>query len=252
MMKEAEKTTAPAGQYGFFRRTFQAFTYRDFRLMWAGAFTSTTGTWMQSVAQAWLVLDMTGSKSAFFLGLLGFLQDLPIMLFSLVGGVVADRIDRRKILLGSQYVQMACAFILTLLAYFKVVHIGHMMVLVFVAGTAMSFGGPAYQALIPGLVERKAVPNAVALNSIQFNLARVVGPMIAGVTMAALGAAICFFLNGLSFLAVIAGLYMIHPRFCRGRPPSRGWPGSILSASAARSGSSRCSVSSAPFAASRC
>jgi predicted MFS family arabinose efflux permease len=209
----SETPLAAAGRFGFFKRTFQAFGYRDFRLMWAGAFTSTTGTWMQSVAQSWLVLEMTGSRSAFFLGLLGFLGDLPIMLFSLIGGVVADRIDRRRILLGSQYVQMTCAFILTLLVYFKVVHISHMMILVFVAGTAMSFGGPAYQALIPGLVERKDVPNAVALNSIQFNLARVVGPLFAGITMAALGASTCFFLNGLSFLAVIAGLYMIRATF---------------------------------------
>jgi predicted MFS family arabinose efflux permease len=196
-----------------FRRTFQAFGYRDFRLMWTGAFTSTTGTWMQSVAQSWLVLEMTGAKSAFFLGLLGFLGDLPIMLFSLIGGVLADRVDRRRILLASQYIQMTCAFILTMLVYFNVVHVAHMMVLVFVAGTAMSFGGPAYQALIPGLVERKAVPNAVALNSIQFNLARVVGPLIAGAAMAALGAVACFFLNGLSFLAVIAGLYRIRAAF---------------------------------------
>ncbi|HTY62690.1 MAG TPA: MFS transporter [Acidobacteriota bacterium] len=209
----SDNSSAAAGPTGFFQRTFQAFGYRDFRLMWAGAFTSTTGTWMQSVAQSWLVLEMTGSRSAFFLGLLGFLGDLPIMLFSLIGGVVADRIDRRMILLGSQYVQMTCAFILTLLVYFKVVHIGHMMVLVFVAGTAMSFGGPAYQALVPGLVERKVVPNAVALNSIQFNLARVVGPLIAGVTMAAFGSVTCFFLNGLSFLAVIAGLYLIRATF---------------------------------------
>lgn len=208
-----ESSPAAAGQLKFFQRTFRAFNYRDFRLMWTGAFTSTTGTWMQNVAQAWLVLDMTGPRSAFFLGLLGFLGDLPIMLFSLVGGVVADRIDRRMILLGSQYIQMTCAFILTLLVCFKVVHIWHMMILVFVAGTAMSFGGPAYQALIPGLVERKDVSNAVALNSIQFNLARVIGPLLAGATMAALGAGMCFFLNGLSFLAVIAGLYMIQAPF---------------------------------------
>jgi predicted MFS family arabinose efflux permease len=208
-----ESSQATSGRSAFFKRTFQSFRYRDFRLMWTGAFTSTTGTWMQSVAQAWLVLEMTGPRSAFFLGLLGFIGDLPIMLFSLIGGVVADRIDRRRILLGSQYTQMSCAFILTLLVYFKTVHIWHMMILVFVAGTAMSFGGPAYQALIPSLVERKDVPNAVALNSIQFNLARVVGPLIAGVTMAALGASACFSLNGLSFLAVIAGLYMIRATF---------------------------------------
>jgi MFS family permease len=216
MMKEentAASETSPENSGGFFKRTFRAFGYRDFRLMWTGAFTSTTGTWMQSVAQSWLVLEMTGSKSAFFLGLLAFLGDLPIMLFSLIGGVVADRIDRRKILLGSQYIQMTCAFMLTLLVYFKVIHIAHMMILVFVAGTAMSFGGPAYQALIPGLVERKDLPNAVALNSIQYNLARVVGPLLAGITLAALGAVLCFFLNGLSFLAVIAGLFMIRATF---------------------------------------
>jgi predicted MFS family arabinose efflux permease len=222
-MMEEEKTTAnetvsdtssaSIDQFGFLKRTFRAFSYRDFRWVWGGAFTSTTGTWMQTVAQSWLVLEMTGSRSAFFLGLLGFLQDLPILLFSLIGGVVADRIDRRKILLGSQYVQMTCAFVLTLLVYFKVVHIGHMMMLVFVAGTAMSFGGPAYQALIPGLVERKDLPNAVALNSIQFNLARVVGPLIAGVALASLGAVGCFFFNGLSFLAVIVGLNMIRATF---------------------------------------
>jgi predicted MFS family arabinose efflux permease len=209
----SETSSEAADRFGFLDRTFQAFRYRDFRLMWAGAFTSTTGTWMQTVAQAWLVLEMTGSKSALFLGFLGFLQDLPILLFSLIGGVVADRIDRRKILLASQYVQMTCALVLTLLVYFKVVRIGHMMILVLVAGTAMSFGGPAYQALIPGLVERKDVPNAVALNSIQFNLARVVGPLLAGVALAALGAVACFFLNALSFLAVIAGLYIIRATF---------------------------------------
>ena len=210
------QTATAASQPGFIGRTFQAFHYRDFRLMWTGAFTSTTGTWMQNVAQAWLVLEMTGTRSSFFLGLLGFLGDLPILLFSLVGGVVADRIDRRKSLLASQYIQMTCALILTLLVYFKMIHVWHMMILVFVAGTAMAFGGPAYQALIPGLVDRKDLSNAVALNSIQFNLARVIGPFLAGITMAAFGAVICFFLNGLSFLAVIASLYMIKAPF---QPP---------------------------------
>lgn len=196
---------------GFLSRTFQAFRYHDFRLMWAGAFTSTTGTWMQNVAQSWLVLDMTGS--AFFLGLVGFLGDLPILLFTLIGGVVADRVDRRKLLLGSQYVQMTNAFILAALVVFGKLHIWHILALVFVTGTAQSFGGPAYQALIPGLVKREDVPNAVALNSIQFNLARVIGPLLAGVTLAAAGAAACFALNGVSFVAVIISLYVIQATF---------------------------------------
>jgi len=152
---------------GFLSRSFQPFRYRDFRLMWIGAFTSTCGTWMQSVAQSWLVLELTGS--AFYLGLVGFLADLPIMLFSLVGGVVADRADRRKLLLGSQYTQMASAFILTALVFADKVQVWHILALVFISGTGQSFGGPAYQALIPGLVPRQDVPKAIALNSIQFN-----------------------------------------------------------------------------------
>jgi predicted MFS family arabinose efflux permease len=178
--------------------------------MWAGAFTSTTGTWMQDVAQSWLVLEMTGSAS--FLGLLNFFANLPFVLFSLVGGVTADRFDRRKLLLGSQYTQMACAFVLTALVAFHHIRVWHMMVLVFVVGTGQSFGGPAYSALIPGLVKREDVPNAIALNSIQFNLARVFGPVLAGVALA-WGAAICFFLNGISYIAVIISLYLIQATF---------------------------------------
>jgi len=192
-------------------RTFQAFRYHDFRLMWSGAFTSTTGNWMQQVAQSWLVLEMTGS--AFYLGLVGFLGDLPILLFTLVGGVVADRIDRRKLLLGSQYTQMTCALILTALVLLDQVRIWHILGLVFIAGTGQSFGGPAYAALIPGLVKREDVPNAIALNSIQFNLARMVGPLLAGVVLAAAGVAWCFALNGLSFVAVIISLYLIRATF---------------------------------------
>ena len=195
---------------GIVSRTFRAFKYPDFRLMWAGAFTSTTGTWMQDVAQSWLVLEMTGSAS--FLGLLNFFANLPFVLFSLVGGVTADRFDRRKLLLGSQYTQMACAFVLTALVAFHHIRVWHMMVLVFVVGTGQSFGGPAYSALIPGLVKREDVPNAIALNSIQFNLARVFGPVLAGVALA-WGAAICFFLNGISYIAVIISLYLIQATF---------------------------------------
>ena len=192
-------------------RTFQAFRYHDFRLMWSGAFTSTTGTWMQQVAQSWLVLELTGS--AFYLGLVGFLADLPILLFTLVGGVVADRIDRRKLLLGSQYIQMTTALILTTLVLLDQVRIWHILGLAFIAGTGQSFGGPAYAALVPGLVKREDVPNAIALNSIQFNLARMVGPLLAGVVLAAAGVAWCFALNGLSFVAVIISLYLIRATF---------------------------------------
>jgi MFS family permease len=187
-----------------FRRAFAAFTYRDFRVLWLGAFTSTVGNWMQEVAQAWLVFDLT--KSSFYLGLDDFLGQLPILLFTLIGGVVADRHDRRHLLLGSQFVQMTTAFILAGLIFWRVVRVQHILLLSFVAGMGQAFGGPAYQALIPSLVRKNDLPNAIALNSIQFNLARVVGPILAGMTLAAWGGAACFALNGLSFLVVIVAL----------------------------------------------
>ena len=186
------------------QRALAAFTYRDFRVLWFGAFTSTVGTWMQRVAQSWLVLELTGST--FYLGLDDFLSQLPILLFTLLGGVIADRYDRRRLLLGSQYVQMSTAFTLAALVFWDVIAIQHVLALSVATGLAQAFGGPAYQSLIPSLVNRKDLPNAIALNSIQFNLARVVGPLLAGVAMAALGAAGCFGLNGLSFLVVILAL----------------------------------------------
>jgi MFS family permease len=186
------------------RRAFAAFTYRDFRVLWLGAFTSTVGNWMQEVAQAWLVFDLT--KSSFYLGLDDFLGQLPILLFTLIGGVVADRHDRRHLLLGSQFVQMTTAFILAALIFWHRVRVEHILLLSFVAGMGQAFGGPAYQALIPSLVRKDHLPNAIALNSIQFNLARVIGPILAGATLAAWGGAACFALNGLSFLVVIVAL----------------------------------------------
>ncbi len=195
----------------FSQRTFRSFRYRDFRLQWIGAFTSTTGTWTQQIAQAWLVYQLTGSP--FYLGLTAFLGELPFILFTLIGGAAADRIERRKLLLGSQYIQMASAFTLTALVYWDVIAIWHFLVLVFVVGTAQAFGGPAYQALIPTLVDREDLPNAIALNSIQFNLARMIGPLLAGVLLDWVGAVYCFAFNGLSFVAVIITLNLIQTRF---------------------------------------
>ncbi len=191
----------------FLSRTFLAFSYRDYRLLWTGAFTSSVGTWMQKVAQNWLVLTMTGS--AFLLGLDAFLGDVPFLLFSLFGGVLADRADKRKILILSQLVQMSSAFLLTVLILRESVSIWMILALSFVVGFAQSFGGPAFQALVPTLVSREAISNAVAFNSIQFNLARVVGPVLAGYAFHFFGPAACMALNGASFLAVIAALLRI-------------------------------------------
>ena len=179
--------------------------------MWIGACTSSIGTWMQIVAQGWLIYRL--SHSARLLALDQFLGGIPIFMFSLIGGVVADRMERRKILLGSQYVQMASAALLTLLVATGHVHVWHILCLSFVSGLAQAFGGPAYQALIPTLVEREDMPNAIALNSIQFNMAVTIGPALAGQALAKLGEKWCFGLNALSFLAPIISLSMISARF---------------------------------------
>jgi MFS family permease len=194
------------------RRLGAALHYRDFRILWAGAFLSSIGTWMQKVAQNWLVLTLTGSASAFYLGLDTFLGEIPILLFTLIGGVIADRHDRRRLLLGSQYVQMATAFTLAALVYWDIVEIWHVLTLSVITGMAQAFGGPAHQSLLPSLVEKQDIPNAVALNSIQFNLARVIGPLLAGAALAAFGMAACFGLNGLSFFAVIIAILSLHVR----------------------------------------
>ena len=179
--------------------------------MWIGACTSSIGTWMQIVAQGWLIYRL--SHSPFLLALDQFLSGIPIFLFSLVGGVIADRVERRKILLGSQYVQMASATILTILVATGWVHVWQILCLSFISGFAQAFGGPAYQALIPTLVEREDMPNAIALNSIQFNLAVTIGPALAGLALARFGETWCFGLNALSFLAPIISLSLITARF---------------------------------------
>jgi predicted MFS family arabinose efflux permease len=199
------------------RRVFKAFQYRDFRLMWVGACTSSIGTWMQIVAQSWLIYRLSHSK--FLLALDQFLAGLPIFLFSLIGGVIADRIDRRRVLLGSQYIQMASATVLTILVATGLVQVWHILCLSFVSGFAQAFGGPAYSALIPTLVEKEDMPNAIALNSIQFNLAVTVGPALAGQALAKLGETWCFGLNAVSFLAPVVSLLIIKARFL---PPKTG------------------------------
>ncbi len=200
---EAEASARP----GWLRQTFSALHYRDFRILWFGAFTSTIGTFMQTFAQAWLVYSMT--DSAFLLGVDGFLSTGPMLLFSLFGGVIADRVERKKIMLLSQYLQMAFALVLALLIYIHQIKVWHIFVMSFLTGSIQSFSGPAYASLLPLLVDRKDVPNAIAMNSMQFNLARVLGPALGGIVFALWGAASCFTLNGISFIAVIIAYTII-------------------------------------------
>jgi MFS family permease len=188
------------------RRISAALTYRDFRLLWMGALTSSIGTWMQKVAQAWLIVTLTEEQSAFYLGLDSFLGELPILLLTIVGGVVADRHDRRRLMPLSQVVQMSVAFTLATLVVTDAIRIWHILALSCVTGCAQAFGGPAYQALVPTLVQKEHLPNAVALNSIQFNLARIIGPIVAGAALASFGMVMCFGINGISFLFVMAAI----------------------------------------------
>ena len=183
-----------------------ALTYRNFRLLWMGALASSIGTWMQKMAQAWLIVTMTGSRSAFFLGLDSFFGELPLLFFTMIGGVIADRRDRRHMILMSQIIQMLVAMVLAVLIYTRRIHIVHVFELSFCAGCARAFGGPAYQSLIPTLVGEEHLANAIALNSIQFNVARVIGPLVAGAALAAFGMVACFGFNGFSFLFVIAAI----------------------------------------------
>jgi predicted MFS family arabinose efflux permease len=203
-------SASAAPERTFFQRTFAAFHYPEFRLLWTGACLSSIGTWMQSVAQNWLVLDLTNSPS--MLGLDAFLGQIPIFLFSLIGGVIADRVDRRQMCIASQIVQMACAFLLASLFALHKVQVWHILSLSFVVGCAQAFGGPAYTALVPSLVPPKELQNAVALNSIQFNLARVLGPVFGGTALTTVGAVWCFALNGVSYVAPIVALLMLTPR----------------------------------------
>ena len=188
-------------------RLGEAFTYSRFRNLWTAAFTSAVGTWMQRFAQQWLVFTLT--ESPFYLSLDMFVGAVPLLLFTLIGGVVADRYDRRHLLMGSQGLQMICALTLSVLVLTDTVRLRYILALSFATGVAQAFGGPAFQSLIPGLVPRKTIPNAVALNSIQFNLAQSIGPLIGGVIFTTLGLVACFGLNSLSFLVVIVVLSLM-------------------------------------------
>jgi len=179
----------------------------NFRFFWSGNFLSNIGTWMQNVAQGWLVLTLT--DSAFWLGVVGFAGAIPFLIFMLFGGVIADRVDKRRLLLVTQTVMMLLAFVLAGLAYFKVITVWEVVVLAFLNGTAMAMNNPSYQAMVPKLVAREDLTNAIALNSAQFNMSRILGPTLGGYAMAVFGVAGNFFLNGLSFVAVLFALTRI-------------------------------------------
>ena len=191
-----------------FPRIARALRHRDFRLFWAGNFTSNVGTWMQNVAQGWLVLKL--SNSAFWLGMVGFASSVPILFFALIGGVIADHVNKRKLLMVTQSIMAISAFAMAFLTWRHWITVDWITLLALVTGIAMSLNTPSYQALVPTLIPREDLTNAIGLNSAQFNMSRVIGPTLGGFAMSLLGEAGNFFLNGLSFLAVIVALTQIH------------------------------------------
>jgi MFS family permease len=186
---------------------FSALGFRSYRRLWFGAFTSSLGTWTQDVALAWLIHTSLGNPV--YLGLRSFAGEAPLLAFMMVGGAMADRIDRRRILMTSQILQMSFAATLAALYFSGHLGIAAILTMAFLTGLAQSQSAPTYQAALSTLVPPRHIPNAVALNSLQFNLSRTLGPAIAGLLLARAGTGVCLIVNAVSFLAVIAALWSI-------------------------------------------
>jgi MFS family permease len=200
-------------------RTFDALRHRNFRLFYYGQLISLAGTWMQVVAQSWLVLTLTNSP--FYVGLVTALESLPVMLFSLHAGVLVDRVSRHRLVIAAQAGMMVPALILAVLSYTGLVSVWHVMALAALYGVFHAVDIPARQTLFSELVHKEDLMNAVALNSSAFNATRIVGPSIAGILIAAVGVATCFLVNGLSYIAVLTGLLAMRlpPDRHTARPP---------------------------------
>ena len=208
-VKEIEKseikiTNSPKGK---FPNTFRALRHRNFQLFFAGQFISLTGTWMQSVAQSWLVYRLTGS--VVLLGLIGFASQIPVFLIAPFGGAAADRYNRQKILVITQTSAMITAFVLAVLTLTGNIEVWHLFVLAVCFGLANAFDIPTRQAFVTDMVGKEDLLNAIALNSSMFNGARIVGPAIAGILVAVVGEGWCFFVNAVSYIAVITGILMM-------------------------------------------
>jgi MFS family permease len=193
------------------KTTFTSLRHRNFRFYWTGQLVSLIGTWIQQVALSWLVLNLT--DSAFLLGTVSAIGSAPILILSLPGGVAADRVSKKKLLITTQAIMMLLAFILAYLTHFKYLKIWHIILLSALSGSVFAFDAPARQAYTVELVGRKDLMNAIALNSTIFNTARILGPALAGVLYAMVGPAGCFLINGVSFLAVIYGLNLIRGEY---------------------------------------
>ncbi|MBI2956105.1 MAG: MFS transporter [Acidobacteria bacterium] len=185
----------------------RALRHRNYRLFWTGNFLSNIGTWMHQVALGWLVLETTNSP--FLLGVVGFAQFVPALIFSLPGGVIADRVNRRRWLLGTHAAMLVLALALAVAVTLEVITYAGIVLIAFLLGTASAVNAPAYQALVRDLSSREDVLNAIALNSMQFNLSRFIGPSIAGILVSTVGLVSCFYVNAASFLAPLVALTLV-------------------------------------------
>jgi MFS family permease len=200
-------------------KTFAALKHRNYRLFFAGQLISLTGTWMQNIAQPWLVYSLTGSP--LYLGIVSFAASIPTLTLTLGAGVVIDRLPKRGLLIVTQTWMMLLAFGLAADVFLGTVQPWHIIIFSLLLGVAVSFDAPARQAFVVEMVEdRGDLQNAIALNSVVFQTARIVGPTLAGIALAAVGAGWCFLLNGISFIAVIAGLAMMRLKLYVGEKPS--------------------------------
>src|SRR5689334_20459632 len=209
MSIETAPTTSTRAATGRRGGMFRALSHRDYRLFWIGAFLSNIGTWMQAVAQGWLVLLLT--NSAFWLGLDGFMATAPGFVFTLVGGVFADLIDRRRLLIYTQVVAGCAALGLATLVATHAVNRWMVLGFSLVTGSCMALASPSFLAMTYDLVGREDLANAIAMNSTQFQLSRVVGPTLAGLAFRVFGLAGCFYANGVSFVAVVIALWKVRP-----------------------------------------
>jgi MFS family permease len=209
----------PIFSKGYWSNTFAALKHRNYRLWFTGQTISIMGTWMQMVAQGWLVYQITGSRLA--LGTISFIGSLPSLFLMIPAGAIADRVSKRRLMLMTQTGMMLLAFVLAALSATRVLQVWHIGVLAFLLGICTAFDAPARNALTVEMVEdRRDLMNAIALNSTIFNLGRIAGPAAAGIVLALVGATWCFGLNGVSFVAVIIALYMMRLREVA--PPRRG------------------------------
>jgi MFS family permease len=208
--KASTESGASPPDRGVLQATLRALRHRNFQLFFSGQLISLIGTWMQSVAQSWLVYRLTGSS--LLLGSVGFASQIPVFLVAPVGGIIADRHNRQHVVIGTQTASMLLAFTLAALTLTGVVQVWHIFVLASLLGVVNAFDIPGRQSFLSDMVGREDLMNAIALNSSMFNGARIIGPAIAGILVARIGEGWCFFANAVSYIAVIIGLLMMRVR----------------------------------------